>query len=240
MHFYAGFTDPARDGRPPSLFEWAGGLPALTRMTRLLYEKHVPADPLLAELFAGMPPGYARHEASRMGEAFGGPASRDGEVFEREKFSEEQRGRWVALAGRAAGEAGLPDDAGFRAALAAFVEWDSRGGTAPPGWDWTAAGPPEAPRDAAAAQDAASDEQPPALPGPDEPVSFAAHIKPMFREHDRDSMRFTFDLWSYDDVRAHAAGILDRLAKGSMPCDGAWPAPQIDVFRHWTESGTPA
>jgi hypothetical protein len=25
-----------------------------------------------------------------------------------------------------------------------------------------------------------------------------------------------------------------------MPCDGAWPAPQIDVFRRWTESGTPA
>ncbi len=34
--------------------------------------------------------------------------------------------------------------------------------------------------------------------------------------------------------------ILDRLANGSMPCDGAWPAPQIDVFRRWTESGTPA
>jgi hypothetical protein len=52
-------------------------------------------------------------------------------------------------------------------------------------------------------------------------------------------MRFAFDLWSCDDVRAHAAGILDRLANGSMPCDGAWPAPQVDVFRRWTESGSP-
>jgi CDGSH-type Zn-finger protein/truncated hemoglobin YjbI len=241
MHYYAGFSDPARDGQP-TLFQWAGGLPGLTRMTRLLYEKHVPADSLLAPLFAGMPPGYARSEASRIGEAFGGPgrSAEDGSTrFEHDQFSEEQRGRWVALAGRAAEEAGLPDDAGFRAALAAFVEWDSRAGTAPPRWDWTAAGPPEAPKDAAAAQDTASGEQPPALPGPDEPVSYAAHIRGLFREHDRESMRFAFDLWSYDDVRAHAAAILDRLANGSMPCDGAWAAPQVDVFRRWTESGSP-
>ena len=50
-------------------------------------------------------------------------------------------------------------------------------------------------------------------------------------------MSFAFDLWSADDVRAHAAGILQRLQDGSMPCDGAWPADQIDVFRRWTESG---
>ena len=50
-------------------------------------------------------------------------------------------------------------------------------------------------------------------------------------------MSFAFDLWSADDVRAHAAGILQRLQDGSMPCDGAWPAGQIDVFRRWTESG---
>ncbi len=150
MHFYVGFSDPAADGQP-SLFEWAGGLPALTRMTRLLYEKHVAADPLLAPLFAGAPPGYARSEAARMAEAFGGPAraSQDGGRFEREQFSEEQRARWVALAGRACDDAGLPADAQFRAALAAYFEWDSRGGAAGPRWDWTAAGPPEAGGEAA-------------------------------------------------------------------------------------------
>ena len=78
------------------------------------------------------------------------------------------------------------------------------------------------------------------LPGPGEPVSFAAHIKPMFRAKDRQSMQFAFDLWSYDDVRAHAAGILDRLGNGTMPCDGAWPDAQISVFRRWSETGTPA
>jgi hypothetical protein len=25
-----------------------------------------------------------------------------------------------------------------------------------------------------------------------------------------------------------------------MPCDGAWPAEKVEVFRRWTESGFPA
>ena len=75
------------------------------------------------------------------------------------------------------------------------------------------------------------------LPGPDQPVSFAAHIRPLFRERDQQSMSWAFDLGSYDDVRAHAAAILDRLAAGSMPCDGAWPAEWVDVFRRWEQTG---
>ena len=75
------------------------------------------------------------------------------------------------------------------------------------------------------------------LPGPDEAVSFDAHIRPLFRERDRQSMSFVFDLWSVDGVRAHAAGILERLRAGSMPCDGAWPEERVAVFRRWAESG---
>ena len=77
------------------------------------------------------------------------------------------------------------------------------------------------------------------MPGPDESVSFAAHIKPLFREHDRQSMSFAFDLWSCDDVQAHAAEILERLGDGTMPCDGAWPPAQVEVFKRWTETGFP-
>ena len=73
MHWYVGFRDPVRSGEP-TLFEWAGGLPALTRMTRLLYEKHVPADDLLAPAFAATPPGHAQREAMWLAEVFGGPA----------------------------------------------------------------------------------------------------------------------------------------------------------------------
>jgi hypothetical protein len=50
-------------------------------------------------------------------------------------------------------------------------------------------------------------------------------------------MTFAFDLWSYDDVRANAASILDRLVNGSMPCDGAWPPDRTGIFRRWTETG---
>ena len=262
MHWYIGFTDPERrTGREPSLFEWAGGLPALTRMTRLLYEKLVPADTLLAPLFADVPPGYPQREAARISVAFGGPpapiqagqdqASKDHQAAPQDaatSFAEEQRASWVALAGRAAAAAGLPGDAAFRSALGAFFEWDAMNALARgagaiadatvPGWDWTPAGPPDTTPAAAAAD--AEPESPVTLPGPGEPVTFAAHIKPMFRAKDRQSMQFAFDLWSYDDVRAHAAGILGRLDDGTMPCDGAWPAAQVEVFRRWTESGTPA
>jgi len=68
-------------------------------------------------------------------------------------------------------------------------------------------------------------------------VSFEAHIKPLFREHDRTSMRFALDLWSHPDVQAHAIDILDRLRNGTMPCDGAWPPGKIETFTRWTESG---
>ncbi len=70
--------------------------------------------------------------------------------------------------------------------------------------------------------------------------SFAQNIRPLFRESDRDSMDFAFDLWDYNDVRTHAEDILERLTEGSMPCDGAWPEEQIAQFRRWVEAGMPA
>jgi hypothetical protein len=70
-------------------------------------------------------------------------------------------------------------------------------------------------------------------------VSFDAQIKPLFRRGDRRSMDFAFDLWSYDDVSSRAAAILQRLEDGTMPCDGAWPTAQVQLFRRWTETGMP-
>jgi hypothetical protein len=68
-------------------------------------------------------------------------------------------------------------------------------------------------------------------------VSFETDVKPLFRERDRESMQRHFDLWSFDDVGRHADAILDRLEAGTMPCDGAWPDAQVDVFRRWAENG---
>ncbi len=69
-------------------------------------------------------------------------------------------------------------------------------------------------------------------------VSFETDVKPLFRERDRQSMERAFDLWSYDDVRAHAGKILERVKDGSMPCDGAWPPEQVAVLQRWVDGGT--
>jgi len=71
----------------------------------------------------------------------------------------------------------------------------------------------------------------------DEPVKFAAQIKPLFRPKDLQSMRRHFDLGSYEDVSAHADRILQRLRAGTMPCDGAWPAQQVELFERWVRGG---
>ena len=71
------------------------------------------------------------------------------------------------------------------------------------------------------------------------PVGYEADIKPLFRERDRDSMSFAFDLWSYDEVSRNADAILARLRAGSMPCDGAWPEAQVSLFASWIDEGKP-
>jgi hypothetical protein len=71
-------------------------------------------------------------------------------------------------------------------------------------------------------------------------LSFARDIQPLFRESDRDSMLFAFDLWDYNDVFSHAQDILERLEEGSMPCDGEWPEEKITTFQHWIDVGMPA
>jgi len=236
MHWYVGFRDPVPDPeREPTLFEWAGGLPALTRMTRVLFEMYVPGDALLAPVFADLPPGHPERVAAWLGEVFGGPAADDGCPPRGVDLTERQRARWVTRFALAAQAAGLPDDAEFRAALGSFIEWESRAGQragAPaPRWDWGPAGAPAVkialPGDEAGQPEAT-------LPAAGQPVGFAAHIKPLFRARDRDSMTFAFDLWSYEDVKAHASGILERLRDGSMPCDGAWPGERVEVFERWT------
>jgi Ferritin-like len=72
-----------------------------------------------------------------------------------------------------------------------------------------------------------------------QPIRFEEHVKTMFRPRDRQSMQFAFDLWSYDDVTAHADDILGRVRAGTMPCDGAWPKEQVEAFQSWIDAGKP-
>jgi len=75
------------------------------------------------------------------------------------------------------------------------------------------------------------------------PVSFATHIRPLFRDIDVQHMSWFCDLSKYEDVRANADDILDRLSqKGrrQMPPDnagGPWPPDQIELFQQWKDGG---
>jgi truncated hemoglobin YjbI len=250
-----------RSSRPlpeplPTLFEWAGGAPALLRLTKIFYERHVPDDPLLGPLFANMAADHPERVAAWLGEVFGGPKAYSEHYggYERmvsrhlgKALREDQRARWVQLLCAAADDAGLPADPEWRAAFVSYLEWGSRlalenaqpGAHPPPRmpvprWSWVNDATPGARVSALAAGAPAP---PIERPGPDDPVSFERHVKPLFREVDRQSMHFAFDLWSPDDVAAHADAILDRLRAGTMPCDGAWPAERVEFFERWLESG---
>jgi hypothetical protein len=70
--------------------------------------------------------------------------------------------------------------------------------------------------------------------------SFETDVKTLFREQDRRSMKYAFDLWSYDDVKEHAEAIYDRVESGSMPCDEPWSAEQVAAFKAWMDGDFPA
>jgi hypothetical protein len=69
--------------------------------------------------------------------------------------------------------------------------------------------------------------------------TFEDDVKPLFRDRDRGSMLSAFDLWSYDDVKTNADAIVGALRSGSMPCDGPWPAEQVDLLQRWIDGGSP-
>jgi len=79
-----------------------------------------------------------------------------------------------------------------------------------------------------------------AAPGAGDTLSFAADIRPLFRAKDRESMQFAFDLFDYGDVALHADAIVGALRSGKMPCDGGWPASQIETLQRWIDLGKPA
>ena len=71
-------------------------------------------------------------------------------------------------------------------------------------------------------------------------LSFERDIKPLFRGKDRDAMLAAFDLFDYDDVVEKADAIVASLRSGQMPCDGAWPAAQVEKLQQWIDAGMPA
>jgi CDGSH-type Zn-finger protein/truncated hemoglobin YjbI/uncharacterized Fe-S cluster protein YjdI len=177
----AGYQPPAPPPpgvRTPTLADWAGGRDKLRELTTRFYQK-VPADLILAPVFAEMD----RHHAERVGdflaEVFGGPplyssdgGSHIGMIVKHlgRRITEAQRARWMAMMIETADEIGMPADQAFRDALVAYLEWGSKlavinsapGVKAPEGswpmprWGW---GPPMGPARVEDAGDASSDDQ---------------------------------------------------------------------------------
>ena len=67
--------------------------------------------------------------------------------------------------------------------------------------------------------------------------SFERDIRHLFRLRDREAMLAKFDLWSYDDVRAHAGAIYQQIEQGTMPCDGRWSDEQVARLHSWIDAG---
>jgi hypothetical protein len=70
-------------------------------------------------------------------------------------------------------------------------------------------------------------------------LSFANDIRPLFRDNpDVASMKkYGLDLSSYADVKAKAQHIFAAVMGGKMPCDGAWPADRVALFKKWMDEG---
>ena len=239
MHWYAGFTDPQpASAANRTIYEAAGGMPALTRMTNMFYEKLAADDPLLAPLYATIPPSEPERLARELAWLTGAGADRPERPGllppeSHDTLTAEARERWVELMCLAAQQARLAEQPEFHATLRANLDLYSRTDTQAGSSRFTWVKRPPTPTDRQEHEPETAVE----LPAAGEPVGFTAHIKPMFRDRDRTSMRFAFDLWSYDDVRTNAQGILERIKAGTMPCDGPWPAEWVDVYERWTQSG---
>jgi hypothetical protein len=76
-------------------------------------------------------------------------------------------------------------------------------------------------------------------------TSFQADIRPLFTERDIQGMIKGFNLASYDEVKAHAAAIYDRIrgiGGAVMPPppprgEGPWPQSHIELFAKWIADG---
>jgi hemoglobin len=142
----------------PSIFEFAGGEPAFLALATAHHERCL-RDPVLSHPFEHPGhPDHLRRLASYWAEVFGGPphysrscGGHSGmlEVHARQGAESDLGERFVACFVQAADDAGLPEDAEFRAALRSYMEWavgevmsySPRDATVPPGrpmprWSW--------------------------------------------------------------------------------------------------------
>jgi hemoglobin len=119
----------------PTLYEWAGGRPAIERMINAFYDR-VERDELLSPFFpGGVTKAHRDHVTTWWSEVFGGPADYTEKLGGYENMlahhrnlgiTPEHRFRFASLMSLAADDAELPADPEFRAALVGYLEWGTR------------------------------------------------------------------------------------------------------------------
>lgn len=118
----------------PTLFEWAGGMPALERLTFAFYER-VRSHDTLGPVFARMDAHHPHFVAQFLAEVLGGPDAysreRGGHLHMitqhlRRHLTDAQRKAWMTLLLQTADDVGLPSDPEFRSAFVAYLEWGTR------------------------------------------------------------------------------------------------------------------
>ena len=119
----------------PTLFEWAGGTPAVRRLIDAFYDR-VEGDALLSPFFpGGVSEDHRAHVVLWWSEVLGGPADYTGQLggyprmlshHRNLRITGEQRFRFASTMSQAADDAQLPDDPEFRAAFVGYVEWGTR------------------------------------------------------------------------------------------------------------------
>ena len=189
---------PAR--HEPTIFEWAGGLPALTRMTRLFYEKYVPQDPLLAPLFANMSADHPSGSRSGWARCSAGPTHYSEQLRRLHpddlpaRRQGPDRGEAGAVGGAAAAARAarpacptIPSSAPRSAPTSSGARgWRWRTPSPAPSrrehmpmphWDWTTAAGPPGSRISGAQPAPAGRAVPVVLPHAGEPVGFEQHIQ---------------------------------------------------------------
>jgi hemoglobin len=118
----------------PSLYEWAGGMPAFETLFDRFYDK-VLADDVLEPVFKHMSSQHRMHVAHFVAEVLGGPkvySEEEGSHFKMiqkhlsKYLTQAHRKRWMELLLETADEQQLPDDPEFRSAFMAYLEWGTR------------------------------------------------------------------------------------------------------------------
>jgi hypothetical protein len=73
-------------------------------------------------------------------------------------------------------------------------------------------------------------------------LSFAADIRPLFRDGDIRCMKpgIPLDDPAWMCVPANAQKVYGAVSTGKMPPDAPWPEDRVSLFKKWMDAGCPA